>query len=84
MSTVNGGIADDIRLESDESGFELHIDSSEGTFVFNVHGLAPTELCKMLGSIAHEIDMWWAEGIQAAHGARGRDARSSRRRVTGL
>ena len=47
-------------------GSSFHIDSSEGTFVFNVHGLAPTELCKMLGSIAHEIDMWWAEGIQAA------------------
>ena len=66
MMTVNGGIAEDIRLESDESGFELVVDSSEGTFVFNVHGLAPTELCKMLGAIAHEVDVWWAEGRQAA------------------
>ena len=66
MTYVNGGIADDIKLDSDENGFELVIESSEGTFRFNVHGLAATELCTILGTIVHELDMWWAEGRAAA------------------
>ena len=66
MTFVNGGIADDIKLESGEDGFELRIESDNGIYTFNVHGLAPTELCKMLGAVVHEIDVWWAEGKAAA------------------
>ena len=66
MMFVNGGIADEIRLDSDENGFELIVESSEGTFRFNVHGLAGGALHEQLGNIVRELDEYWAEGRAAA------------------
>lgn len=54
--------AEAIRIESDDRGFELHIDTTEdGTFVFNIHGLAP----RLHELVKAEIGPWLAEGEAA-------------------
>ena len=50
-------IADDIRLETDSEGYELHVDTPDGTFVFNVHGQL-----KPLIDIGKEVEDYFAEG----------------------
>lgn len=51
--------ADDVRIESDESGFELHVDTEDGdTFVFNIHHLA----WDLAGQAERTICEWRREG----------------------
>lgn len=52
------GTADMVKIESDERGFELHINTDEGYFSFNVHGVA----VELLEEIKRTIEQWYAEG----------------------
>ncbi len=49
---------DSIKIESDEHGFELHIETDEGDrFVFNIHGVADD----LLDACVKRIGPWVAE-----------------------
>ncbi len=59
---MNGGNADTITIESDEHGFELHIETDEGDrFVFNVHDVAEDLMTQAITKIAP----WVLEGRAA-------------------
>lgn len=50
--------AEGIRIESDERGFELHIDTTDdGTMIFNVHGVAE----ELYDAVKGAIGPWLAE-----------------------
>jgi hypothetical protein len=54
-----------LKIESDERGWELHIDTDNGNFVFNIHSLA--------WDFADEVKViqgWRMEGEAARYGAR--------------
>jgi hypothetical protein len=36
---MTGGTANTVTIHEDERGFELHVSSDEGLFVFNIHGI---------------------------------------------
>jgi hypothetical protein len=51
--------ADDVKIESDECGFELHVDTEDGdTFVFHIHHLA----WDLAGQAERTICEWRREG----------------------
>ncbi len=59
---MNEGNVDSIKIESDERGFELHIETDEGdVFVFNIHGVAD-DLYK---AVTSTIGPWRAEALTA-------------------
>jgi hypothetical protein len=50
--------AESIRVESDEYGFELHIDTTDdGTLIFNVHGCAE----ELYDTVKRNIGPWLQE-----------------------
>lgn len=51
-----------IRVDSDERGWELHIETDEGDYHFNMHGVAEDLLTQMVA----QVGGWLAEGQQAA------------------
>ncbi len=55
------GTADEITVASLEDGFELHIDTEQGTFIVNVHGVSE----HLLHQINSEIGEWYEEGGRA-------------------
>ena len=55
------GIAEAVRIESDEAGWELHVLTDDGWHVFNIHGEAE-ELTRQ----CQQIDNWLADGYWAA------------------
>ncbi len=64
---------DTIKIESDEAGFELHIETDEGDrFVFNIHGCAD----ELLDACVKRIGPWVAEGqaVKAEYDRVKRDA----------
>ncbi len=61
MTTQSLGRAHDVSIVGDEDGFELHIDTDEGTFVVNVHSVT-----KDLISVGDALTEYWAEGLRAA------------------
>lgn len=70
MSTVSthwGGDVDEVRLQSDERGFELVVETNSGTYLFNIHGVSHNrEFSGQLQEVARQLDEWWDEGLQAA------------------
>jgi hypothetical protein len=47
-----------VTVESDERGFELHIDTDEGTLIFNVHAVAEElhdQVVTVIGPWLHEM-----------------------------
>lgn len=59
--------ADSIKIESDERGFELHVETDEGDrFAFNIHSCAEA-LHEQVNLI---IGSWLAEGQAAKHSVR--------------
>lgn len=64
----HGGHADEVRLEAEERGWELVVESEHGTYRFNVHGIVG-QFIKMgdeaaryfeegrMAALAHEQDM---------------------------
>jgi hypothetical protein len=63
-----GGIVDEIHLDSDESGFELVIESSLGSYRFNVHSVIASFIAMgdhaaqyfeegAMAALAHEADL---------------------------
>jgi hypothetical protein len=52
------GNAAEMRIESDERGFELHFETDQGCYVVNVHGCA----VDLLQAVNREIEPWWIEG----------------------
>jgi hypothetical protein len=57
------GNAAEMRIESDERGFELHFETDQGCYIVNVHGCA----VDLLEAVKRSIGPWWSEG-QTAHG----------------
>ena len=52
---------DDITVESDDRGFELHLGTDEGRFVFNVHSCA----VQLYNEVVKEIGPWIGEMLDA-------------------
>lgn len=57
------GQADDARIVGDENGFELHIETNVGDFVFNIHHFAQ-EFAK---NVDQTIGAWLREGERARY-----------------
>jgi hypothetical protein len=55
------GTADDARIVGDENGFELHIETNVGDFVFNIHHFAQA----FAENVDAQIGAWLREGEQA-------------------
>ena len=54
--------AESIRIESDDRGFELHIDTTDdGTIIVNVHGVAE----ELYDAVKGSIGPWLQEGEAA-------------------
>lgn len=62
MSTVHVHDAEEVRIESDERGFELHVYDDEGDWhVFNVHGIAE----QLYDAVKAGIGPWLQEKYDA-------------------
>ncbi len=62
MSTVHVHDAEEVKIESDERGFELHVYDDEGDWhVFNVHGIAEQLYDAVKGAIGP-----WLQEMHAA------------------
>jgi len=67
IDTCWGGDADEVHIESTETGWELVVEANSGTYRFDVHSVAHFGvLAGQLRKVASELDDWWAEGVQAA------------------
>lgn len=63
LGTFSGGRVDEIRLDSDENGWELVIDTDNGTIRFNIHGMASSgDLDRDLNKALREVQEWREEG----------------------
>lgn len=62
MNTIPLGRAYDIQVIGDEDGFELHIETDQGNYVVNVHGVAQ----QLLDAVNKEIGGWYREGAALA------------------
>lgn len=63
----NGGDADVVRLEAEENGWELVVESNFGRYRFNVHGIASSgELDDQLEQCKVDLAGWRIEGRMAA------------------
>lgn len=55
------GTADSAHVEGGESGFELHVETNVGDFVFNIHSFAEA----FAANVDREIGDWLREGDAA-------------------
>lgn len=55
------GSAEEIRIETDERGFELHLITDRGSYVVNVQGAC----IDLLDSVKREIGPYWDEAEDA-------------------
>ena len=53
------GNADEITIETDERGFELHFSTDQGRYRVNIHGAASD----LYEAVQRTIAPWWAEGL---------------------
>lgn len=67
LSTFYGGRVDEFRLEGDEDGWNLIVETESGTVRFNVHGIASSgEFDELLEQCKVELAAWRIEGRMAA------------------
>ena len=67
LCTVYGGRVDELRLEAEENGWDLVVETDIGTFRFGVHGLASSrELDDQLIGCLHQLADWNLGGQKAA------------------
>jgi hypothetical protein len=65
--TTFGGTAEHLSLEGEENGWELVVETLDGTFRFNVHGIASSgDLDDQIRGIGSALITWKAEGKRAA------------------
>ncbi len=65
-STQSLGTAIGVAVCGDENGFELHIQTDEGSYVVNVHACSE----QLLSEVEREIGEYWAEAQSAMAGAK--------------
>ena len=67
LGSYSFGHADEIRLDTDEDGWELVVETENGTVRVNVHGMASSgELDQQLTKALHELQEWREDGRAAA------------------
>jgi hypothetical protein len=54
----DGQSAESIKIESDEDGFHLILETPLAKYDFNIHHMAG----ELLAEVKREIEPWWAEG----------------------
>lgn len=58
---MDGGTVYEIKIESDERGFELHLETDTGPWVFNIHAVA----AQLFDAARVEIRPWLREKAHA-------------------
>jgi hypothetical protein len=67
MSTHHGGDLEVVRLEAEENGWELVVETNSGTYRFDAHGPASDgSLDDQIRGMGSELITWKMEGRRAA------------------
>lgn len=67
MSTYWGGDLEAVRLEPEENGWEVVVETNSGTYRFTAHGaVCDGSLADQLRGMSSELITYWSEGARAA------------------